>query len=65
MIKALKLIMLKLVKSYHHCMTTYYDRKAYLCRNNGYSGVYYENKAWTHLHKELNVSNKLMRQRGI
>lgn len=64
MFKTLKILMLKLIKLYHHHMIAYYDDRSSMCNNRGYSGMYYSDKAWWHVYKEIELNNKLMEQRG-
>ena len=61
MFKTLKILWLKFRTDYHHNLVTYYDHKSYKRKKAGYSGMFYRNKAWRHLAKEIELTGKLFK----
>ena len=56
MFRNLKIFTYKLIRDYHHRKVTYNDIMASRLKADGYSGYYYEEKAWKHLGKELKLN---------
>lgn len=65
MFNKIKMTMYEIVRDYHHHMVTYYDDKAARERLYGYSGLRYNDLAWKHLSKELELTKKLMKANGV
>lgn len=64
MFKTFKILWLRIMRIYHYRMALCYDEKARRQRAKGYCGILYNSKAWKHLHKELELNNKLHKLKG-